>query len=73
MRGKVFNRTENRSSIETQSGANAQTQGVGIVLREDFNSPKELWQKMFNNPTRKKKRQDRKAERAQRKAAKRED
>ncbi len=73
VRGKVFNRTENRSSIETQSGANAQTQGVGIVLREDFNSPKELWQKMFNNPTRKKKRQDRKAERAQRKAAKRED
>lgn len=73
IRGKVFNRTENRSSFETQDGANAQTQGVGIVLREDFNSAKELWRKMFNNPVRKKKRQDKKAERAQRKAAKRDD
>jgi len=68
IRGKVFNRTENRSSIETQNGANAQTQGVGIVLREDFNSAGELWRKMFNNQERKDKRKRKKAERAQKNA-----
>ncbi len=70
VRGKVFNRTENRSSIENVDGANSQTQGVGIVLREDFNSAKELWQKTFNNPTRKQKRKDKKEEKAREKATK---
>jgi hypothetical protein len=72
IRGKVFNRTENRSSIETQDGANAQTQGVGIVLREDFNSAGELWKKVFNNQERKDKRKRTKAEREQQKAIKEE-
>lgn len=72
IRGKVFNRTENRSSIETQDGANAQTQGVGIVLREDFNSAGELWKKVFNNQERKDKRKRTKAEHEQQKAVKEE-
>ena len=72
VRGKVFNRTENRSSIETQDGANAQTQGIGIVLREDFNSTAELWRKMFNNQQRKDKRKRKKAEKKRNKAIKEE-